>query len=100
MRHAGRADTVRRSNGGERMSMAKAGSKFAATLILAVMLLPFSTVFVAAATVQLSGKVTDQSNNPLASATVAVIDPSTTATVASATTDTNGNYSLSVVSGI
>ena len=52
-----------------------------------------------AATYQLSGKVTDQSSNPIVGATVAVIDPSTSATVASTTTDSSGTYSLSVDGG-
>ncbi len=52
-----------------------------------------------AATYQLSGKVTDQSGNPIPGTTVAVIDPSTSTTVASATTDSTGNYALSVDGG-
>ncbi len=45
-----------------------------------------------AATYQLSGKVTDQSSNPIVGTTIAVIEPSTSATVASTTTDSSGNY--------
>ena len=52
-----------------------------------------------AATYQLSGKVTDQSGNPIVGATVAVIDPSTSATVASTSTDSSGTYSLSIGGG-
>ena len=52
-----------------------------------------------AATNQLSGKVTDQSSNPIVGATIAVIDPSTSATVTSTTTDSSGNYSMSVGGG-
>ena len=71
------------------------------TLLLAltlsgVSLLPSPAL---AATYQLSGKVTDQSSNPIVGATVAVIDPSTGVPVASTTTDSSGNYSLSVDGG-
>lgn len=45
-----------------------------------------------ATTFQLSGHVTDQSGNPLSDVTVAVIDPASSSTVASATTASNGSY--------
>ena len=45
---------------------------------------------VAAATFQLSGRVSDQAGNPLAGATVEVINPTTGGTVASTTTNANG----------
>ena len=50
-------------------------------------------------TFQLSGKVSDQSDNPIAGATVEVLTASTSMVVASDTTDTNGNYSISIVGG-
>ncbi|HMR68492.1 MAG TPA: carboxypeptidase-like regulatory domain-containing protein, partial [Anaerolineae bacterium] len=53
----------------------------------------------AAAVFQLSGRVTNQAGSPIAGATVAVINPATSATVASDTTDTNGNYAMTVDEG-
>lgn len=58
-----------------------------------------ATRAVGATTYQVSGKVTDQSANPIVGATVAAIDPASSTTVASTTTDSNGSYTLSVASG-
>ena len=66
-------------------------------LALAIVLFFHSTAV--AATFQLSGCVTDQSGSPIAATLVEVIDPATGATVASATTDADGNYALSVDEG-
>ncbi|MEZ4711092.1 MAG: carboxypeptidase-like regulatory domain-containing protein [Caldilineaceae bacterium] len=52
-----------------------------------------------AAVYQLAGRVTNQSGSPLVDVTVEVIDPATSTTVASAATDANGNYALSVDEG-
>ncbi|MCB0163842.1 MAG: carboxypeptidase regulatory-like domain-containing protein, partial [Anaerolineae bacterium] len=52
-----------------------------------------------AATFQLSGRVTNQSGSPVAGAEVAVIDPATSTTVTSATSDANGNYAITVDEG-
>src|SRR5581483_2280004 len=51
-----------------------------------------------AANFTLSGRVTDQSSNAVVGATVAALDGSN-ATIASATTDSSGNYSMSLPGG-
>ncbi len=52
-----------------------------------------------AATFQVSGRVTDQSGSPLADTLVSIINPGSGSTIASASTDSNGAYSLSVDEG-
>ncbi len=75
-------------------------SRLAATLVLvAALLLQSVGLVVASATFQLSGRVTDQSGNALAGATVEVINPVTSGAVASTTTNASGNYALSVEGG-
>ncbi|HEX6292146.1 MAG TPA: carboxypeptidase-like regulatory domain-containing protein [Herpetosiphonaceae bacterium] len=58
-----------------------------------------ATSDVLAVSYQLSGKVSDQSGNGLASVTVDVINPTTAATVASTITNISGTYTLSVEQG-
>ena len=55
---------------------------------------------VAAVTYQLSGRVTDQSNNPISGTTVDVLTAGTLNIVVSDTADTNGDYSVLVDEGI
>jgi hypothetical protein len=69
-------------------------------MLIAAMIISFTGIAPAsAATVQLSGRVTDQAAIPIAGATVAVIDPTTSGTVASATTDPTGNYTVPIGTG-
>ncbi|RMF02467.1 MAG: carboxypeptidase regulatory-like domain-containing protein, partial [Chloroflexi bacterium] len=77
----------------------KAHTKFFSTLSLAVVMTVLLYQVALAATYQLTGQVTDQSGTAIVGATVAVINPATSATVASATTDSTGNYALSVDAG-
>jgi len=74
-------------------------SKLGLALCIATVLLLISVTLVAAATFQLSGRVTDQSGDPLAGSLIEVIDPGTGSVVASATTDGSGNYSMPVSEG-
>ncbi|MFO7540683.1 MAG: carboxypeptidase-like regulatory domain-containing protein, partial [Chloroflexota bacterium] len=71
------------------------GAGFVLALVLAIM---WSNI-AAAATFQLYGKVTNQSDSPLADVLVEVLDPATDNVLASATTDAGGNYVLSIESG-
>ncbi len=53
----------------------------------------------AASNFQLSGKVTDASSNPIGNTTITVTDSQSNTTVGTATTDSNGNYSLLIPQG-
>ena len=75
-------------------------SKLGLAMYMALMLLIFSATLALAATYQLSGRVTDQSGNPLAGTLIEVIDPSTGSITASATTDSSGYYSLPLSDGV
>ncbi len=70
-----------------------------ASLIAALAFSLVSISFVAAANFPLSGRVTNQSGGPLPGSTVEVINPSNSMTVASATTDSTGYYTVSVLGG-
>src|SRR5579875_2785190 len=70
---------------------------FIALLAAAFLLVPARPA--AAASFQIAGKVTDQSSSPLSGANIAVIDPSSSQTVASTTTAADGTYSVSVNAG-
>lgn len=72
-------------------------TQVALSLILLFTLFSISIAF--AATYQLSGRVTDQSGNPVSNTLVEVIDPITDTLVISTTTSTNGNYVLSLDEG-
>lgn len=67
------------------------------TLLLALVLLLHGTAVASAFT--LSGRVTNQSGYPLPGTIVEVIDPATSNTLVSTSTDSGGNYAVSVDSG-
>lgn len=76
--------------------------RLAATSVLTVLVVAILVTWADPATAQgfeLSGRVTDLSAVPLAGSTVEVIDLGTESTVASTTTDANGDYALSVAGG-
>src|SRR5215212_9410648 len=77
----------------------KNASRLLATLILLAFFVTLPVRPAAAATFQLSGRVTNQSGNPLVGSTVEVMTPGTGSVVASATTNTSGNYAVSVAEG-
>src|SRR5260370_549135 len=69
------------------------------TPFLSAAILIASLEFVAATNFQLSGRVTDQAGNGLSGALVEVVDPGSGASIASATTDSTGHYTLTVPGG-
>ena len=77
--------------------------RFIAKLVFSLLLLvPLVVPFVKptyAATYTLSGKVADSSNNAIQGANVFVLNSDTNNVITSATTDSSGNYSLSVEQG-
>ena len=75
-------------------------SKISVALCIATLLLLLSVTLAAAATYQLSGRVTNQSGDPLAGTTVDIINPGTGSVVVSATTDASGHYSISINDGM
>ena len=76
-------------------------SKIITALTIAILFLLLSVSLVVAATFSLSGRVIDQSGNPLAGSTVEILTPGTSTIVASTTTDNiNGDYTISVNEGI
>lgn len=78
----------------------KTYAKTVAVIIVAIIVSSLWTGAVGAANVQISGSVTNQSGFGIASVTVAVIDPLSGNTVASAMTNASGNYTVSVASGM
>ncbi len=68
-------------------------------IVLTLLFGLFSAKNAFAANFQLSGKVTDAANNPIANTAITVTDPNSQATIGTTTTDTNGNYALSVPQG-
>src|SRR5215213_8721601 len=73
--------------------------KLLAALVLLVTFVALPVRSVAAATFQLSGRVTNQSSAAIIGATVTALDATTSAAVASATTGSTGSYTLSVAAG-
>jgi hypothetical protein len=73
--------------------------KLAVSLLAGATLLAALVGLVAAAPVQLSGRVTDQASTGIAGATVDVLQPGTATVVASTTTNSTGDYNLSFEAG-
>jgi hypothetical protein len=67
-------------------------------VVLSLMLVAPSRVY-AANTFAISGTVTNNSGSPFANTTISVVDSNSQATIGTTTTDTNGNYSISVPAG-
>jgi len=84
---------------GEGEQTVKTYARTVAVIVVAMIVSSLWTGVVGAATVTISGSVTNPSGFGIVSVTVAALDPVSGNTVASATTDASGDYTVSVASG-